>query len=178
MHSKTSAKTKRLEFSLPELQLARKIEKSFHVVDMKLKNYDMIIDRDLITSIQPDVKGSVMSIQWDDAAIPWRNIDATVDDIFLIKDRHSYQPAEQEIMQRMNEILDAKHKKANLDESAESADHLRNSEQKSLLTLLKKYESLFDGTLDTFTGEPYDVKLKDNVEPHHARPFPVPIFTS
>jgi hypothetical protein len=33
---------------------------------------------------------------------------------------------------------------------------------------------LFDGTLGTFTGAPCDVKLKDNVEPHHARPFPVP----
>jgi hypothetical protein len=32
---KTSAKTKRLEFSLPELQAARKIQKSFHVVDIK-----------------------------------------------------------------------------------------------------------------------------------------------
>jgi hypothetical protein len=67
---KTSAKTKRLEFSLPELQAARKIQKSFHVVDINLKNYDMIIGRDLITSIQLDVKGSNMSIQWDDAAIP------------------------------------------------------------------------------------------------------------
>jgi hypothetical protein len=33
---------------------------------------------------------------------------------------------------------------------------------------------LFNGTLGTFTGAPYDIKLKDNVEPHHARPFPVP----
>jgi hypothetical protein len=57
-----SAKTKRLQFSLPELQSARKIEKSFHVVDIELKNYDMIIGRDLITSLQIDVTGSDMSI--------------------------------------------------------------------------------------------------------------------
>jgi hypothetical protein len=43
----TSAKTKRLQFSLPELQSARKIEKSFDVLDIELKNYDMIISRDL-----------------------------------------------------------------------------------------------------------------------------------
>jgi hypothetical protein len=52
---------------------------------------------------------------------------------------------------------------------AESADHLTTSEQ-----LLKKHEDLFDDTLGTFTGAPHDIKLKDNVEPHHARPFPVP----
>ena len=34
----TSVKTKRLEFSLTELQANRKIQKSFHVVDIDLKN--------------------------------------------------------------------------------------------------------------------------------------------
>jgi transposase InsO family protein len=169
----TSAKTKRIEFSLPELQSNRTIEKSFHVVGLDLKNYDMIIGRDLITSLQLDIKGSDLSIKWDDAAIPWRNIDSTVKDIYLVEDRQSYQPIEQE-MQRMTDILDAKYKKANLKEISQSADHLTNSEQKSLLQLLRKYEDLFDGTLGTFTGKPYDIKLKDNVEPHHARPFPVP----
>jgi hypothetical protein len=87
----TSAKTKRLQFSLPELQSARKIEKSFHVLDIKLKNYDMIISRDLITSLQLDVKGSDMSIlKWDDAAIPWRNVDSAVEDIHLAEDAQSY----------------------------------------------------------------------------------------
>jgi hypothetical protein len=62
--SNTSAKTKRLQFSLPELQSARKIEKSFHVLDIELENYDMIIGLDLITSLQLDVKGSDMSIKW------------------------------------------------------------------------------------------------------------------
>ena len=60
---KTSSKTKRLEFSLTELQASRKIEKSFHVVDIDLKNYEMIIGRDLITSLQLDIKGSDMSIK-------------------------------------------------------------------------------------------------------------------
>ena len=44
----TRVKTKRLEFSLTELQANRKIEKSFYVVDIDLKNYEMIICRDLI----------------------------------------------------------------------------------------------------------------------------------
>ena len=77
-------------------------------------------------------------------------------------------------MQWITNILNAKYKKVNLDEIAANADHLTNSEQESQLKLLKKYEDLFDGTLGTFTGTPYDIKLKDNVEPHHARTFPVP----
>jgi hypothetical protein len=169
----TSAKTKLLQFNLLELQSARKIEKSFHVADIELKNYDMTIGRDLITGLQPDVKGSNMSIKWDDAAIPWRNVDSAVEDICLAEDHQSYQPADQE-MNRMNEILDAKHSKADPNEVTESADHLTTSEKQKLLPLTKKYEDFFNGTLGAFTGAPCDVKLKDNVEPHHARPFPVP----
>jgi hypothetical protein len=75
----------------------------------------------------------------------------------------------------MTDILDAKCKKANPEEIAESADHLTNNEQTSLLKLLKKHEDLFHDTLGTFTCiKPHNTKLKDNVEPHHARPFQVP----
>ena len=38
-----------------------------------------------------------VTIKWDDAAIPWRNIDSTVKDIYLAEDCQSYQPVEQEI---------------------------------------------------------------------------------
>ena len=48
---------------------------------------------------------------WDDAAIPWCNIDSTVDAIYLAEDCQSYQPIEQE-MQQMTDILDAKYIKS------------------------------------------------------------------
>jgi hypothetical protein len=170
----TTAKTKRFEFSLaPELNANRIIEKSFHLTDMELKNCNVTVGHDLITSTRLDFKGSDMSIKWDDSTIPWRSVDSTIDNIYQAEDRRNYQPIEQE-MQRMTDILDAKHKKANLHKIASSADHLTNSEQSSLLPLLKKHKDSFDGTLSTFTGKPCDIKLKDNVEPHHAQPFPVP----
>ena len=36
-----------------------------------------------------------------------------------------------------------------------------------------KYEDVFDGTLGGVTGKPYDIKLKDNIEPFTTRPLPV-----
>jgi hypothetical protein len=107
-HNCTTAKTKRLEFSLPELNANRNIEKSLHVTVMELKNHGMIIGHDLIASMQLDIKGSNMSIKWDVSAIPWHSIDSTVDNICLAEDRCNCQPTEQE-MQRMTDILDAKH---------------------------------------------------------------------
>ena len=88
-----------------------------------------------MSSLQLDIKGSDLSIKWDDATIPWSNIVSTVEDIYLAEDCQSYQPVEQE-MQRMTDILDVKYKKANFDEIAANADHLTNNEQQSLLKLL------------------------------------------
>ena len=44
-----------------------------------------------------------------------------------------------------------------------------------LLRLLRKFESLFDGTLGTWKTKPVELELKDpNCKPYHARPYPVP----
>ncbi len=170
----TSTKTKKVNFSIPELHANRTIQKSFHVVDDALiQRYEMIIGRDLIQTLGLEIKGNDLSIKWDDAAIPWRDMDSTKEDIFLAEDFHSTEPVEQEI-QRMTDILDAKYSKADLKKVAESADHLSPTKRDQLYKLLMTHEDLFDGTLGTFTGEPYDIKLKDNIEPFHTRPFPVP----
>jgi hypothetical protein len=54
---KTSAETKGLEFSLPEPLSIRKIKNhsTFHAVAIELKNHDVMIGCNLLTSLQPDV---------------------------------------------------------------------------------------------------------------------------
>ena len=42
----------------------------------------------------------------------------------------------------------------------ESSTSLDTQERNELYTILKKYESLFDGNLITWHGKPYDIKLK------------------
>ena len=39
---------------------------------------------------------------------------------------------------------------------------------------MKKYESLFDGSLGTWKGEDYDIELRSDAKPYHARAFPIP----
>ena len=39
---------------------------------------------------------------------------------------------------------------------------------------MAKYEDLFDGTLGKWQGTPYNVELKPDASPYHARPFPIP----
>ena len=71
-------------------------------------------------------------------------------------------------------ILDVKYSKANIKTIAESPTHLDPQEINELYRLLKKYESLFDGNLGTWHGNPYDIKLKPDAEPYNGKPFPVP----
>ena len=112
-----------------------------------------------------------MTINWEDSAIPWRDIDSTTNDAFAISQHNAPFNSETKIMKR---ILDAKYSKANIKTIAESSTHLDPQEINELYTLLNKYECLFDGNLVTWHGKPYDIKLKPDAEPYHRKPFPVP----
>ena len=74
----------------------------------------------------------------------------------------------------MKRILNAKYSKADIKTIVEISTHLDPQERNELYTLLKKYESLFDGNLCTWNVKPYDIKLKQDTEKYHEKPFPVP----
>ena len=131
----------------------------------------MIIGRDLIRSLVIEIHGADMTIHWYNAAIPWRDMDSTTNDVFVLSQHISPFNSETKIMKR---ILDAKYSKADIKTIAESSTHLYPQERNELYTLLKKYECLFDGNLGTWHGNPYDIKLKPDAEPYHGKPFPVP----
>ena len=102
--------------------------------------------------------------------------------IFIFKDQDSNltdfyveEPeAVEEANERLKKILDAKYEAADLEEICRDQPELSRDEQDRLLRLLLKYESLFDGTLGTWTGSKVDVELNEGAEPYHARAFPLP----
>ena len=49
----------------------------------------MIIGRELIRSLDIEIHGTDMTIHWDDAAIPWRNIDSTTNDVFALSQHNT-----------------------------------------------------------------------------------------
>ena len=73
----------------------------------------------------------------------------------------------------MKRILDAKYIKSNLKKITESSTHLDLQEKNEVYTLLKRYESLFNGNLGTWHGKPYHIKLKPYSEQYHGKTFPV-----
>jgi hypothetical protein len=73
------------------------------------------------------------------------------------------------------EILDAKHEKADLLAIVrENCSHLQVSDSEKLLSMLLKFELLFDGMLGDWNLPPVPFKLKEVIKPYHGRPYPIP----
>ncbi len=84
---------------------------------------------------------------------------------------HSTRDATKYVMQ----ILDAKYKKLDLQSIVrDNCKHLSVDWQKQLLQLLKKYESLFDGTLGDWRTKPVSFQWREGVSPNHGQAFLVP----
>lgn len=77
--------------------------------------------------------------------------------------------------ERIQAILNAKYCKADLDQLVQECTTLSKEEKQKLLTLLQRYEQLFDGTVGTWNTDPVDLTLKDpNCKPYHAKAYLVP----
>jgi hypothetical protein len=75
----------------------------------------------------------------------------------------------QDATKRVTQILNAKYQKADLQSTVrDNCKHLSADQQKKLLQLLTKYESLFDGTLGDWKTKPVSFQLKEGVSPYHG----------
>ena len=74
----------------------------------------------------------------------------------------------------MIEILDAKYDKADLPAIVrDNCSHLDPSHREKLLSLLLKYELLFDGMLGDLNRSSVSIELKEGAKPYHGRPYPI-----
>ncbi len=70
--------------------------------------------------------------------------------------------------------MDAKYEKADLPAIIrENRSHLKASDREKLLSLLLKFELLFDCTLGDWNLPPVCFKLKEGMKPYHGRPYPI-----
>lgn len=167
--SVTTDKTCNIQFTLPELQERRLIEWEAHVTPHPM-NYDMIIGRDLCEELGLIIDFKKQCVTWDDISMPMKPWEADIDTHFHVHDSDTVDIAHS----RISDILDAKYAPADLDQVVAECTHLASEEQQQLRALLEKHSTLFDGTLGKWRDEPYDVKLRPDAEPYHARAYPIP----
>lgn len=158
-----------VQIILPELHDKKTITFNCHIAP-SLGAYDIIIGRDILRQLGIILNFNQDTIDWDDAIIPMKSEEATMEESFFVPDSSSLDEASQ----RIKNILDAKYDAADLNLIVNKCSHLTSFQKKDLFKLLTKYHSLFDGTLGKWKGEPYNIELKPDATPYHARPFPIP----
>ena len=164
-----TGKTAKVQFTIPEMHQNRLVTKRVHVTNADM-GYDMIIGMDLLTELGIDILNSNSSIKWDEAEIPMRPRDSTIEDSYVIEDPQAVQDS----TNRINNILDAKYNAANLKQVVTDSINLNKEEKAKLHKLLLKYEDMFDGTLGKWNGTPHSIHLKDNVTPYHGKAYKIP----
>ena len=176
----TTTEKCKIKFRLPELHRERIIEYYVNVDNSKEapnSYYDLLLGTDMCQElgIIIDYKESV--VRWDNATTPLVDRDAFRTDCNLYEYLYQ-QSAESESARsataRMTRILDNDYHRADLEAVVQECTHLSRDEQLQLLKVLRKHEPLFDGTLGKWNVEPFDLQLKPDVAPYHARAFPIP----
>ena len=154
---------------MPELKSSATVDVQLHVTQMN-GHYDIILGRDILSKLGIILDFQQQIVCWEDEIVHMRPTTCTQETTYNVNDTPDI-TAETD---RMSKILDAKYSPADLDEVAKKNENLTLDQKSKLHELLKKHESLFDGTLGKWVGEPYKVELKEGVRPYHAHPYQVP----
>ena len=134
-------------FILPELYPERIIEHTFHLLPTTT-GYDMIIGTNFMSELVLKLNLQDACVEWEGASMPFKDRDAIFETAFHVEDIGSVR----ESTDRIKRILDAMFEMADLEKITSECQHLNVDQRESLLTLLTKYESLFDGTCLLYTS--------------------------
>jgi hypothetical protein len=143
--------------------------------------YDLIIGKQTLHDISAVLDLKERTITIDDILLPMRNINnlqlkPSISKVFKLNSSFAQEPAStRNTTKRIMEILDAKYDKEDLPSIVKNnCAHLSTSHCNSILTLLLKFEELFDGTLGDWKLLPVSFELKEGAKPYHGRPYPIP----
>jgi hypothetical protein len=167
-------------FILNEFYKGKVIEWILHVdKTFGPHQHDMIISSDLMSQLGIILDFDKQIMTWDESTIKMKeykdllDINSPINEFYWHEEIYESQ-ALIDASSRLKKILDAKYEPADLDKIAPNCDYLTDNEQMQLLSLLHKYQHLFDGSLGTWNAKPYNIELKPDAKPYHSRPFPVP----
>ncbi len=142
--------------------------------------YDLIIGKQMMHEIGVKLDFQERTITMDNILLPMRNITN-----LQLKSRITRALRETPVMlksqlalaistKRVVDIADAKYEKADLPAIIrQNCSHLTASDREKLLSMLLRFESLFDGTLGDWKLPPVSFELKEGMKPYHGRPYPI-----
>jgi hypothetical protein len=143
--------------------------------------YNVILSKQTLHNLKVVLDFKEKTITIDEILLPMRNINnlqlkRSISRALKSNTSFSKEPASTRgATKHVVEILDAKYAKADLPAIVrDNCKHLNPSERESLLSLLLKFEQLFDGTLGEWNLPPVSIQLNEGAKPFHGRPYPTP----
>jgi hypothetical protein len=143
--------------------------------------YDLIIGKSTMHELWVVLDFKESTIQTDKILLPMRDIanlqlKKSITRALRINSNHAQEPVSTcNATKHVVEIQDAKYDKADLPAIVRgNCSHLSATDREMLLSLLLKYESLFDGTLGDWNLPPVSFVLKEGMKPYHGKAYPIP----
>ena len=157
-----------IKVKLPSFTMHRQVEQLCQITPKKKDTrYDMILGRDFLGKTKLKLNFESKTISWDELEIPMQEESK---EQFLESFAQSNVLKEAE--ERVERILDAKYEKGNIEDAIPS--HLNDMEKEELRNLLYEFEDLFQGKLGNMPGKPYEIPVRKDAKPYHARAFSIP----
>jgi hypothetical protein len=174
-----------IEISFVEYPASKKVRLQPDIVEYSARDqvpmYDLIIGKQTIHDLGVKLDFQEKTITIDEILLTMRNITnlqlkpritrALRENTCFAQEGISTHSKTKHVV----EILDAKYEKADLPAIIrENCSHLTASNREKLLSVLLKFELLFDGTLGVWKLPPVSFELKEGMKPYHGRPYPIP----
>ncbi len=174
-----------IEFSFVEYSASKKVCLQPDIVQYNPGDqapiYDRIIGKQTLHDVGVVMDFKEKTIQIDKILLPMKKIANLQFKPSITRAlRHHTCLAQEPISTRSNtkhvvKILDAKYEKADLLAIVrENCSHLQASDRKKLLSVLLKFELLFNGTLGDWNLPPASFKLKEGMKLYHGMPYLIP----
>jgi hypothetical protein len=174
-----------IEISFVEYSASKKVHLQPDIVEYSPGDqapvYDLIIGKQTMHDLGVKLDFQEKTITIDKIHLPMRNIAnlqlkpritrALRENTCLAQEPISTRGATKPV----RKILDAKYEKADLPAIIrENCSHLAASNREKLLSVLLKFEVLFDGTLGDWKLPPVSFEQKEGMKPYHDRVYPIP----
>ena len=168
------------DFRLPEFDKNRSVEEQKALVFDSPCRYDIILGSDFLAKAGININYETGFMEWFDSILPLRDpkglqsqdFDEMEDALFIQQDDELL--GEDWLDSFATEILDARYEHTDIRDVVDNQSHLNERQKDDLLSVLRKHEKLFDGTLGVYPHKKFHIDIKEGAVPVHARAYPVP----
>ena len=174
-----------VEIAFVDYSGSKKVQLAPDIVEYKPGSgkpmYDLIIGKNTMHDLGVVLDFKQSTIQIDEILLPMRDIanlqlKSSVTRALRNNANFAQEPVStRSATKRVVEILDAKYEKADIPAIVrENCSHLSATDREKLLSMLLRFESLFDGTLGDWNLPPVSFEIKEDMKPYHGRAYPIP----